>query len=480
MPVILGRRVGWKSVLVLAFLGAYVFRFIQFNAFAPEVKFNMMEEANARVREFSPDQCAWPVIKELREAGLLAPPYDQGLWNAWPPSDPAAAYWVEATAFVNQHPETITRLREAALRPHLGFILTSESGDPNPIWTDIRSDNLGSLRTAARYLKFHMALSASQADPAAVVANYVACLRLADHAQEFPTLVAQLVTVAISALAFNEIRDVLVRHPGLFSDAQLAELIVATKTAGGGRYRMRTDNDRRSIEDFLQRLFTDDGTGDGHLCYEGAQFAQRAQIGSNKAQPDPVLRFVRPITSLGEFSRKQIWGWFTHMYDLLDADLAVEPWTLATLHHEVYVSTLPSRGFAKTVHIMSPALSKAFGSFVAIEQERRGVLAALAIHRFRVAHARYPQTLEELVPDYLNDVPIDLQSGQPLRFVHRDGQPYVYSIGSDRDDDGGRVVSDERYYYKAALWFPKEHPFPPPDSDHALYPLPKAENPTKP
>jgi hypothetical protein len=63
---------------------------------------------------------------------------------------------------------------------------------------------------------------------------------------------------------------------------------------------------------------------------------------------------------------------------------------------------------------------------------------ALAVERYRLATGKVPQQLEELVPQYLAQVPIDPFDGQPIRY--RPGPPgyLLYSVGEDGQDNGGR------------------------------------------
>lgn len=64
---------------------------------------------------------------------------------------------------------------------------------------------------------------------------------------------------------------------------------------------------------------------------------------------------------------------------------------------------------------------------------------ALAVERHRRSHdGKLPDSLEALVPQFLPAVPKDPFDGQPLRFVRRDKGYVVYSIGTNRKDDGGR------------------------------------------
>jgi hypothetical protein len=63
----------------------------------------------------------------------------------------------------------------------------------------------------------------------------------------------------------------------------------------------------------------------------------------------------------------------------------------------------------------------------------------LAVERYRLAHARLPETLDQLVPDYLASVPADPFGGAPLRYRCTDRGLLVYSVGEDGKDDGGKA-----------------------------------------
>ncbi|MDB5386892.1 MAG: hypothetical protein JWM11_2538 [Planctomycetaceae bacterium] len=72
--------------------------------------------------------------------------------------------------------------------------------------------------------------------------------------------------------------------------------------------------------------------------------------------------------------------------------------------------------------------------------EREGTLTTLALERFRRRTGNWPERLEQLVPADLPNVPLDVFSGRPLIYRIVDGQPLLYSVWSDRKDDGGTPV----------------------------------------
>ena len=89
--------------------------------------------------------------------------------------------------------------------------------------------------------------------------------------------------------------------------------------------------------------------------------------------------------------------------------------------------------------LLLPALGKAFNKDAGNIALLRAAQTALAIERYRLAHDNQPpESLQNLLPDFLSAVPIDPFDGQPLRFK-KPGKGYVvYSVGSDREDDGGK------------------------------------------
>jgi hypothetical protein len=71
----------------------------------------------------------------------------------------------------------------------------------------------------------------------------------------------------------------------------------------------------------------------------------------------------------------------------------------------------------------------------------RSSRVVVAIERYRRAHAdAVPAALSELVPQYLDAVPEDPLTGQPLRYHATPDAYMVYSVGPDGNDDGGMLL----------------------------------------
>jgi hypothetical protein len=95
----------------------------------------------------------------------------------------------------------------------------------------------------------------------------------------------------------------------------------------------------------------------------------------------------------------------------------------------------------------------------------RGAIVAVAAERFRRQRGRWPQALDELVPDFLTAVPLDPFNGKPMRLGPLSEGLVIYSVGSDLIDDGGLVQQAPLGQGKdigVRLWNPEHRRQPPP------------------
>jgi hypothetical protein len=75
----------------------------------------------------------------------------------------------------------------------------------------------------------------------------------------------------------------------------------------------------------------------------------------------------------------------------------------------------------------------------------RSGMTAIAAERYHRAFNSWPDQLDDLVPCYLSRVPTDPLDGQPLRYKPLSDSVVIYSVGLDREDDGGHI---ERIKFK--------------------------------
>jgi hypothetical protein len=85
---------------------------------------------------------------------------------------------------------------------------------------------------------------------------------------------------------------------------------------------------------------------------------------------------------------------------------------------------------------------------MAAEAQRSVLLAAVALKRFSLAHGHHPDSLGELIPRYLSEVPVDWMDGQPIRYRRVAQDDFVlWSIGNDGDEGGDAIPPKPRKHY---------------------------------
>ena len=77
------------------------------------------------------------------------------------------------------------------------------------------------------------------------------------------------------------------------------------------------------------------------------------------------------------------------------------------------------------------------------ETAYRAAHLTLALTAYQVDHGRYPESLNELVPQHLAAVPLDPFGDGPFRYTRSSGGFVLYSIGPNGIDDGGKRAERE-------------------------------------
>jgi len=95
--------------------------------------------------------------------------------------------------------------------------------------------------------------------------------------------------------------------------------------------------------------------------------------------------------------------------------------------------------------MMVPAVSQVSLSAWLSATRKQQALAAIALERFFAKHGSYPAKLDELVPEFLPAVPVDVCDGKPLRYRRTEiGRFMLWSVGVDGKDDEGKVTLDAK------------------------------------
>jgi hypothetical protein len=88
-------------------------------------------------------------------------------------------------------------------------------------------------------------------------------------------------------------------------------------------------------------------------------------------------------------------------------------------------------------YLIWPTFAWTFNIDIRHQAHSRITQAGIAVERYRLAEGRLPQSLDNLVPAYIEAVPADPYDGHPLKYRTLETGYVVYSIGDDSSDDGG-------------------------------------------
>jgi len=90
--------------------------------------------------------------------------------------------------------------------------------------------------------------------------------------------------------------------------------------------------------------------------------------------------------------------------------------------------------------MVMPALTSVSATVLLVQARERQALAAIALERFYLKHARYPAALQELVPEFAAAVPLDPSDGKAVRYrTTPAGRYLLWCVGLDGKDDGGEI-----------------------------------------
>ena len=184
----------------------------------------------------------------------------------------------------------------------------------------------------------------------------------------------------------------------------------------------------------------------GERCITASMFTAPVEVAANAAaamrQPRPdgfFARYRRTSTNQADYAYC-----LDHMTALVGAAQAPFPDCLTIIGPwEGDVGIAKSRGYV-IAGLMLPNMAMLLERSAVTSAYLRLAQTALALERYRLAHGgSLPAESSALVPEYLAAIPADPFDGKPLRYKKAQKGYVIYSIGPDRQDDGGTGLRPE-------------------------------------
>ncbi len=287
---------------------------------------------------------------------------------------------------------------------------------------------LGHMRMASRMLTLTARNRSARGDFSGAVQDVNALFSIAAHAGGGTSQLWTQVGVALHGMAVVTAEEVLASASGS------PDVLAAIKIDDCGSHQKR----------FRRALRLEEALCMATMCQLGGQQDRMAPAGGRG--PDlpnmgPLFRVFAMSNQLAEHRRiMEEYG-----------RLASMPYHRAYSGWESHRS-MPKHSLGGIGMGIASVLTRLLGTSIAAtaESAARGdaycgtAVAGVAMYHYRATHGRFPEKLDDLVPEFLFEVPQDPFDGAPLKLKQAEGGPVVYSIGPDMTDDGGVPLDDER------------------------------------
>jgi hypothetical protein len=176
------------------------------------------------------------------------------------------------------------------------------------------------------------------------------------------------------------------------------------------------------------------------------RFVERA-FRNMRMHPDTPLRIANDwYDDLSACAAAPTWREFKSEWEVMDArrtaftrDHAVQMWFVGL---GLWTSEIGRAGGDFFVQQTTPHLGQIGEARFRADARHRLLQIALALARYRSERRQYPQTLAELSPEYLAEIPLDPFTDEPMVYRLNANGYVLYSLCSNLLDDGGVDVSE--------------------------------------
>lgn len=453
-------------------LAIYAVLLIRFWVGRPTPSVDYLAKVNAPSIAVAGSDRAWPLWRHAilacadraQDGSVLLPDAIMGKARE-KPAQPETVKWLD------QHAAGIEVARQAGRKPEMGLVLdrSGPADDPeldphvaiagHPNMPESLLGNSGPhldyLRFMALVLSFDAKLAAERGEPGRVEADITSIVGLSRQLRNSDgLLVTQFVALGVERQALSGLRSTLFHHPGLLTDEQLIHLAHAFSGPRVAADLIALNAERESFADVVQRSYTDDGHGDGHATLAGLRYLARLTASEhNKAPINPDAFSAVWVFSA---SRADVMTRYNRMMDQTDANFrqSMRQTDWKDVKSQIDAWKWPPINMIRFGILNNFAPDMEGGQAVCERYlgDRDGVEVGIALELYRRRHDHYPDSLSQVTPELLPEIPVDRITGDPVKYRLIDGKPVVYSVGADRIDDGGRPPETVERSVTASLW----------------------------
>lgn len=298
---------------------------------------------------------------------------------------------------------------------------------------DVIRDEVGRGRKLVRYLKAHSADAAAQGDWANIVEHVADIRAVASALARESVLISHFVGIAMDTLAVQVILDsVVMSEPDQKALTELGDRV--GKELPYSSIARAIDGEHLWYLDISQRVHDANGR------FAPAELERLAQSEGQTAFPPDALALI-PDRAASDAMAAQVYARLRAVAQMPRRERPRTP------NGRIELGILRPQTFV----VLGAALANVDTVCSASDRhavQLNGALLIIALERCRLARGKYPEKLDELVPEFLPGVPEDPYSAQGFVYKHGDdpaakGTYTLYSVGDDGEDNGGLRAEHE-------------------------------------
>ncbi len=461
----------WRTIIARTFqtIGVLILCFIFYCVYIstgqPTVRINYVEEMTRLNRPVADESLNAAVLyqkvidiyeeppqikseESLRAKSLLKLIRNKGVDDLTVKEITALRQWI------SNNVDAIDFFKQASDKPYCWWNKT----DPNnPPLINILFPEMAPMKNIARVINWHAKLQAYNGDVEGALDNLLALYKAGQHFKGPRTFVEQLVGRGMQFFAIRSTLEILnnqgVSNQLLKNFQDKLEDMIAKDT-----YVIDYRAERFFVFDFIQRCYTDNGKGSGHMIPAQLKKSWNMNIPVSwdvKSEDEESFDIRFLAMAVASADRRQISRMLGNAYDNFQKYAYKTPWEIRKdgVDLEMGLRQWPLIKQARywPICVFLPSVAKINELSYRNKTEGEALVTVIVLLRYKRDKDNYPENLEQLIVDgYLKELPMDPYSDKPLIYKKTKNDFMLYSVGRNFTDDGG--VSGTNKKGKVRQW----------------------------
>ncbi|NIP27005.1 MAG: hypothetical protein GWN67_22035 [Phycisphaerae bacterium] len=434
-------------IILVVVLVYFLVKILLLMTAAPTISVDYVAEWNklSRPDDYEPNQNAVPYYKKAFETFWDLPHSAKLYYDVWPNDlNDVELQTIKKWLLLNSR--SLNYLEQAFSRPYY-WIPLSAPPYPNS-FTGAFGHMVSHLQTSnllkvSHILDFQIKVLFTDGRIELVLERVFQLYKMGAHLSGRKTLNEQLMGIRFKKMAIDNVFGFLDRQQIDAKTLKQWQQMLEHEMYSGRR-ELYFDNERFITYYIIQRIFTDNGRGDGRLIPGKAdRFIEPTIITLISPTEEQMEEFFRDRylkfiwSALTGPDRRKTVATVDKFFAYVDTLKHQTPWQL---HSQGIDSDEEIHSILKgyVIEEIAPQVYQVIEIYQRLKARESALITTIAVLRYKEDKEQFPESLDQLVSaGYLKQLPMDPYSDGPLVYRRQGSDFILYSLGADFDDDGG-------------------------------------------